>query len=64
MTREIVFQLINGNPGIENKPSSIQELYHLSIDEKIEKKDKVITTEELEAIRQKMLKRINEKNGT
>jgi hypothetical protein len=67
MTREIVWQLIMGNPNIENKPTSINELYDLSFDKIIisKRKEEVkISPEELESIRQRMLKRINEKNGT
>jgi hypothetical protein len=58
--REVVYAMIAGNPYIktEDKPGKDQ-IIELSIDRKEEKKkEKVITPEELETIRQRMLKMI------
>jgi len=59
--REVVYQMIIGNPHIktENKPNSKDDIYKLSTDNvKIKKVEKTITSEELETIRQRMLKMI------
>lgn len=61
LAREIVWQLIQGNPDIkpESKPNSKEQLYKLSLDEpEIKSKQKEITPEELEMIRQRLLKRM------
>jgi len=67
--REIVFELIAGNPGYkpESKPSSSRLIYRIKDDEKQEeKKRKELKTspEELEAIRQELLKGLNSGNIT
>jgi len=60
--REVVYQMIIGNPAIktENKPNSKDEIYRLSTDEVVRKnkRDKVLTADELEAIRLRMLKHL------
>ena len=56
--REVVYTMIAGNPHIksEDKPSKDQ-IIKLSTDKKqTKKKEKVVTPEELEAIRQQLLK--------
>ncbi len=60
--REIVYQMIAGNPNIkqEGKPKNAQDILRLSIDKK-EKviKQKSLTAKELEDIKNELLNKLN-----
>jgi hypothetical protein len=64
LMREIVFELIRGNPNYKNesKPNNVKEILKLSDDSvKIrQKEDKKITPEELEEVRRRLMGKLKQ----